>query len=152
MHFPDFDAWNHSGLNAQESKMCSVADEPSLQPTLLNPPANSLQCPGAAVDFGDYDLVTPIAIYVNVHFRPTNTGENFDPATAVTLANKLVATANDYLNNMEQNEKPGPSGAISPHVPKAKWQYKIYTENLPGDDLGAFGSNQMPIQGCTTAK
>ena len=75
---------------------------------------------------------------MNVHFRPTPDNENFDPTTAVALANELINTANNWLNNMEQNEKPGPSGFLSPHIPKAKWQYKIYTENLPGDDFGGI--------------
>lgn len=113
---------------------------------------NSLQCPSASIDFGDYDIVAPITIYVNVHFGPTPNGDNFDPVTAVYLANQLVNTANFYLNNMEQNEKPGPSGMLSPHVPKAKWQYKIYTENLPGDNLGGIWIEPNPNSGMYNAK
>ena len=51
---------------------------------------------------------------------------------------KIIDKANELLNNMEQNAQLGPSGSLSAHVPQAKWQYKIYTENLPGDDLGGI--------------
>ncbi len=130
--------------------ICEVVESENSGGTTSNS-TNSLQCPGASIDFGDYDIVAPITIYVNVHFGPTPNGDNFDPATAISLANELVNTANFYLNNMEQNEKPGPSGGLSPHVPKAKWQYKIYTENLPGDDLGGIWIEPNPSSGMYNA-
>lgn len=134
--------------------MCEVIDPLGQQPAEpFNPPnVNSPQCPNAFIDIGDYDLVSPFTIYVNVHFRPTTAGENFDAATAVSLANQLISTANNYLNNMEQNEKPGPNGSLSPHVPQAKWQYKIYTENLPGDDLGGIWIEPNPNSGMYNSK
>lgn len=130
--------------------ICEVVETENSEGSTFNS-NNSLQCPGASIDFGDYDIAAPITIYVNIHFGPTPNGDNFDPATAVSLANKLVNTANFYLNNMEQNEKPGPSGGLSPHVPKAKWQYKIYTENLPGDDFGGIWIEPNPNSGMYNA-
>jgi Secretion system C-terminal sorting domain/Periplasmic copper-binding protein (NosD) len=124
---------------AQNQPICETPDQPLQSPVFLNSTSSNFpQCPDATIDFGDYDWVAPIIIYVNVHFKPTSSGQNFDPPTAVALANELINTANGYLNNMEQNEKPGPSGSQSPHVPQAKWQYKIYTENLPNDNLGGI--------------
>lgn len=39
---------------------------------------------------------------------------------------------------MGLSNKSGPGGIIPPVVPNAKWKYKIYTEGLPGDDLGGI--------------
>lgn len=84
-------------------------------------------CPQEIV-FDDYDLVSPFTIYVNVHFYEDDNGNGLDPQTGVQLANDLVDKANFYLDNLEQNEKPGPNGIQAAFVPSAKYRYKIYTD------------------------
>lgn len=127
-------------LWGQQQTICEVVDE---QIEAFSP-NTVMHCPGGQVSFDDYTLTSPFTIYVNVHFGATPAGDNFAPSTAVTLANELIASANALLEDMEQNAQPGPAGVLPPRVPQAKWRYKLYTENLPGDNLGGIWIGSSP--------
>jgi hypothetical protein len=87
------------------------------------------------VDFNDYDLISPFTVYVNVHFYEDANGNGFDTQTGIQLANDLIEKANFYLDNLEQNDKPGPNGVQADFVPKAKYKYKIYTDPANTNDV-----------------
>ncbi|MCO6493837.1 MAG: hypothetical protein J5I98_35785, partial [Phaeodactylibacter sp.] len=76
----------------------------------------------------------PFTIRMNIHFHPNPDGSNFDVATGKMVAQQLVALANAELNNLAQNERPGPGGAQAPLVPSARFQYEIYTDPANPED------------------
>ncbi len=115
---------------------CTAQIECEWNPNLSDPiPENSgvAPCP-LTINFEDYDLTSPFTIYVNVHFYEDSNGNGFDPQTGIQLANDLINQANYYLNNLEQNEKPGPNGMQAAYFSKTKYQYKIFTDPSNSDD------------------
>jgi hypothetical protein len=125
--------------HAQQPFICTLTDLPSGQPS---PPASP---PGAcSIDFSTYDVSAPFTIYVNLHFKDGSNGANFTPDSAVLIGHQLIDIANEQLAGMGLSNRAGPGGVIPAVVPNAKWKYKIYTEGLPGDDLGGIWLGNNP--------
>jgi len=136
-----------SNLLAQQQIICEMPNQlfaPQTQPT-----ASSAACP---IDFSTYDVSAPFTIYVNLFFKDGPNGENFTPDEAVLIGNQFIDVANSQLAGMGLSNRSGPGGIIPPVVPRAKWQYKIYTEGMPGDDLGGIWLGNNPNSGMYAGK
>jgi hypothetical protein len=133
--------------HAQQPFICTLPDFPSGQPS---PPTSP---PGAcSIDFSTYDVSAPFTIYVNLFFKNGPNGLNFTPDSAVLIGHQFIDIANSQLAGMGLSNKSGPNGVIPAIVPNAKWRYKIYTEGLPGDDLGGIWLGNNPNSGMYAGK
>jgi hypothetical protein len=133
--------------HAQQPFICTLPDFPSGQPS---PPTSP---PGACpIDFSTYDVSAPFTIYVNLFFKNGPNGLNFTPDSAVLIGHQFIDIANSQLAGMGLSNKSGPNGVIPAIVPNAKWRYKIYTEGLPGDDLGGIWLGNNPNSGMYAGK
>lgn len=126
-------AFYASKAMAQQHIMCEVPDQSG--PESSQPAASSAAC---SVDFSTYDVSAPFTIYVNLHFKDGPGGLNFTPDEAVSIGHQFINIANGQLAGMGVSNKSGPGGVIPPVLSDTKWKYKIYTEGLPGDDLGGI--------------
>jgi hypothetical protein len=132
---------------AQQQVMCEIPELPGSPPS--QSPAPSGAC---AIDFSTYDVSAPFTIYVNLFFEDGPNGENFTPDEAVLVGHQFIDNANSQLAGLGVSNRSGPGGIIPPVVPNAKWKYKIYSEGLPGDDLGGIWLGNNPNSGMYAGK
>jgi hypothetical protein len=133
--------------HAQQPFICTLSDLPSGQPSPPTSPQGA-----CSIDFSTYDVSAPFTIYVNIHFKDGSVGQNFTPDSAIIIANAFIEIANDQLASMGPSNRTGPGGILPATVPNAKWKYKIYTEGLPGDDLGGIWLGNNPNSGMYNGK
>ncbi|MFK8009684.1 MAG: T9SS type A sorting domain-containing protein [Saprospiraceae bacterium] len=111
---------------------CQTADSYAKETIELKSSLTS--CP-SQVSYDDFNLMAPFTVYVNVHYYPDNMGNIISVQEGITRALAILDKANSYLDDMEQNQNPGPNGQLSPHIVEAKFNYKLYTESDNPNDL-----------------